>query len=280
MNEIRLIVNADDFARSVGINDGILKAHKEGIVSTTTAMMNLENSKVSVRSARENAPTLGIGVHLNITYGSPLSPAEEICSLTDKNGLFRDFHELLASPEEINLEHVEREWRQQIECFLDTGVPLDHLDSHHHSAAFSKDLFRLFLNLASEYGCGVRNPNPVDIEQVELHSLYSNVMIEFLVNKSDTLMSDMGIPHPDGFLASFFAEKANVSHLRKLLSTLGPGVYELMCHPGIFEPSLAETSNYAHFREQELETLTHPDILGTIQNLDVRLHSFYSAWIT
>jgi predicted glycoside hydrolase/deacetylase ChbG (UPF0249 family) len=280
MNEIRLIVNADDFARAEGVNLGILKAHEDGIVSSTTAMMNLEGSQEHIRDAHERAPALGIGVHLNITYGSPLSRPDRIASLLNEHGSFRDFRDLLAAPEEIDLQQVEHEWRAQIECFLRTGSPLDHLDSHHHCAVFSKDFFRLFLSMASEYGCAVRNPKPMDLENVDLHSLYSQGMIKFLLHESTALMAEMQITHPDGFLASFFADKATVSHLKTLLHMLDPGVYELMCHPGIFDPLLAETSSYANFREQELNSLTHRDTLELIANLGIQLHTFQSAWMS
>jgi predicted glycoside hydrolase/deacetylase ChbG (UPF0249 family) len=270
-------VNADDFARSTGINEGILKSHLEGIVSTTTAMMNLKDAQASLISAAARAPHLGFGVHLNITYGNPISSTDQVSTLLNEEGTFRDFHELLTTPKNMDIEHVECEWRNQIEYFLETNVPLDHLDSHHHAAAFSKELFELFLDLAVEYGCGVRNPKPIDLDELNLHALYSEGMMDFIQHEAQIMMQQNEVPHPEGFLASFFAEKATLEHLRNLLQKLKPGVYELMCHPGFFDTDLAESSSYAQLREQELDTLTHQDAIDLIQENNIQLNSFRTA---
>ncbi|MGD2057253.1 MAG: ChbG/HpnK family deacetylase [Anaerolineales bacterium] len=278
MNEIRLIVNADDFARSPGVNQGIRKAHRAGIVSTTTAMMNLEAADHQVADMHTSCPELGIGVHLNITYGKPLSSAQDIPSLVNEEGNFRDFHELLDSPEEINPYEAEREWRTQIDRFLDCGVVLDHLDSHHHSAVFTEGLFEMFLDLAAECECGVRNPNPLDHRAAEIGSLYPKTIIQFVEEKSAEMMLTKDIHHPDALLASFFADRATSEHLLMLLEELPPGTYELMCHPGIADAGLMENSSYASYREKELEVLTSQEIAVAIRSNAIKLHTFQTAW--
>ncbi len=278
MSQTRLIVNADDFGRSPGVSNGILRAHEDGIVSTTTAIINIDNSIQETQIAHERCPALGLGVHLNITFGKPLSQPENVQSLLTLEGRFRNFRDLMNHPETIDTAHAEREWRLQIETFLETGVPLDHLDSHHHSAVFCAELFDLMLKLASEYDCGVRNPNPVDLHEVELHDLYTKPIIDFVRGEAKERLDGQDTPHPDGFLASFFAGKATASHLEALLTGLKAGTYELMCHPGLLDAKVAEESSYAKLREQELDVLTDPGIRLLLDNNNIELHTYRTAW--
>ena len=69
----RLIVNADDFGRSPGVNRGIVEAHRHGIVSSATLMANLPWSAAAA-SLADSVPSLGVGLHLNYCYGTPLVP--------------------------------------------------------------------------------------------------------------------------------------------------------------------------------------------------------------
>lgn len=279
MNEIRLIVNADDFARSEGVDRGILQAHREGIVSTTTALMNQKTAVASILQAHAQEPDLGFGVHLNISFGEPVNPASRIASLIAADGNFHDFRKILSNQVHLDVAHVETEWRSQIERFLESGVTLDHLDSHHHAAVFQPELFELFLQLAHEYGCGVRNPIPLDLESTDLRSLYPEEIIRYIQNKSAELMSTRGIRHPDALLASFFAEQTTREHLIDIFESLESGVYELMCHPGIADDDLRLSSSYAGYRVKELNVLTDPVIGKTLTALDIKLHTFQTAWV-
>ena len=279
MNEIRLIVNADDFARSKGVDRGILRAHHEGIVSTTTALMNQNNAVPSILLAHSQEPELGFGVHLNITFGKPLNPANSIASLVATDDNFYDFRKILSGQVKWDIAHVEAEWRSQIERFLDTGLTLDHLDSHHHAAVFQPELFELFLELAYEYGCGVRNPIPLDLERTDLLSLYPENIIRYIQDKAAELISTRGIRHPDALLASFFAEQTTSGHLIEILESLKSGVYELMCHPGMADDDLRLSSSYAGYRVNELHVLTDPAIGKTLTALGIKLHTFKTAWV-
>jgi predicted glycoside hydrolase/deacetylase ChbG (UPF0249 family) len=278
MKPTRLIVNADDFARSEGVNRGILKAHKDGLVSTTTAMMNLKNAAKAVHVAHLESPGLGMGVHLNITFGKPVSSPEKIPSILNNDGFFRSYQELMEKSATFELSDIELEWRNQIEKFLATDVPLDHLDSHHHCAVFTPQLFELFLDLAAEYDCGVRNPIPYDLQFLDLNSLYSETIIRFVLEDAEHLIRAKAIPYPDFFLASFFGKSATSEHLTHLLSKLSPAVYEIMCHPGFLDVDLQRTASYTGMREQELEILTSPGIGSLLLENNIQLHTFRTAW--
>src|SRR5512137_2484629 len=120
-----MIVNADDFGRTRGVSAGIVHAHLHGLVSTTTAMVNLPGALDDVAQAARQAPTLGLGVHLNLTHGRPIADAADVPSLVDPGGSFYAPDDLLASGRRPLPIHVEREWRAQIKAFLATGAILD-----------------------------------------------------------------------------------------------------------------------------------------------------------
>src|SRR5712692_6321809 len=92
-----LIVNADDFGRSAGIDDGIVRAHREGIVTSTTFMTNAPSTTHAASLARA-IPTLDLGLHLVVTYARPLSDPARIRSLVRDDGSFWRPSELLARP--------------------------------------------------------------------------------------------------------------------------------------------------------------------------------------
>ena len=80
-NAIRLIVNADDYGRTPGVSRGIRQAHLRGIVTSTTAMMNMPAIEEDLQAALEETPELGLGVHLVLTCGAPLSPSGRVSTI-------------------------------------------------------------------------------------------------------------------------------------------------------------------------------------------------------
>lgn len=97
---MKLIVNADDFGYSKGVNLGIIEAHRAGVVTSTTTMVNMGGFEHAVQLARET-PTLGVGIHLVLTCGAPVS--HDVPSLTDEHGRFHRGYDYLGttSPEDV-----------------------------------------------------------------------------------------------------------------------------------------------------------------------------------
>lgn len=274
----KLIVNADDYGRTKNISNAIRKAHNEGIVSSTTVMMNLPGAEEAVRLAKEETPTLGLGVHLNLTFGEPLSPRMKVDSITESQGGFRSKKFYFQHANEIELKDVEYEWRTQIETFLKYDVLLDHLDSHHHIALTSPGLWSLFLKCAHEYECGVRHPDPGDISENALRAALPVVSIDFVRHRAAHELDDAGIPHPDHFITSFFGSGVSLDHLSNILQSLPEGVTELMCHPGFVDEELSSTSGYAKLREQEYQILIDPMIIQAIAENEIILTTFHEAF--
>ncbi|MEK7278341.1 MAG: ChbG/HpnK family deacetylase, partial [Chloroflexota bacterium] len=84
----QLIVNADDYGRTPSVSGGIRHAHLRGVVTTTTAMMNMPSVENDIRLALEECPNLCLGVHLVLTAGRPVLPPERVPSLAASDGGF------------------------------------------------------------------------------------------------------------------------------------------------------------------------------------------------
>ncbi len=130
----RLVVNADDFGRSRSINAAVIRAHREGILTTASLMVNGEAAAEAVELARQN-PRLGVGLHLALICGASALPPEAIPDLVDARGNFSD------DPARAGFRffarrschsQLEAEIGAQFEKFRRTGLPLDHVNGHLH----------------------------------------------------------------------------------------------------------------------------------------------------
>jgi len=270
----RLIVNADDYGRTPSVSRGICDAHLNGIVTTTTVMINLPGALEDVRRGIECAPALAFGVHLNLTCGKPLTPPDRVNSLLDANGWFHGKNLIFNNPEMLDLAEVKMECKAQIERFLQTETELDHLDSHHHIALASEGIWNLVTELAVEYDCGVRAPYPHDILEKDLPDLFPSGMIDFSRTQAKEQLETFAIPYPDYFYAGFFGNYAVLDQLIKILHELPDGVSEIMCHPGYSDETLEQTSGYNRIREQELAVLIDQSVSMAIASANIDLHTY------
>jgi predicted glycoside hydrolase/deacetylase ChbG (UPF0249 family) len=273
-----LIVNADDYGRSPLVSSGIREAHLSGLVTTTTVMTNLPGAIDEVIRAREECPSLAIGVHLNLSVGPPCAPVENVGTLLDSSDRFLDLSAIMQSPDRLDPAQIEIELRAQVEAFLTTGASLDHLDSHNHIVALTPKLWEIYLSLAEEYECGVRPSFPSDVPEEVMVGLYPPYALAFASQDAMDRLNETGVRHPDHFLASFFGPGATLDNLLYLINNLEPGVSELMCHPGHFDETLFAESGYIREREEELSILTHPTTRKAIELSDIHLATYRNAW--
>ncbi|MBM3143574.1 MAG: ChbG/HpnK family deacetylase [Chloroflexi bacterium] len=270
---IRLIVNADDYGRTAEVSRGVRQAHLQGIVTSTTCMMNMPTTTADIRIAMEETPDIGMGVHLVLTAGKPLSPPEAVDTLTDPQGWFPKYDRLLTRLEETDIAQVKIEWRAQIEAFIAaSGRRPTHLDSHHHSSFFSEPLMRAMLELACEYNCAIRLPRAFRSDG-GLDSLPEQVQGP-IQDYAPRLLAEFEPRRPDAFFGSFYDDLATREELLRILDQLGEGISEMMCHPGYADPSLIASSYYSRQRESELHLLTNPSIKEMIAQKGIELISF------
>ena len=265
----RLIVNADDYGVTPGVCLGIRRAHREGVVTTTTAMMNLPHAAAELRRAHQETPALGLGVHLTLTAGVPLAPPQAVTSLIDAAGRFVRPPEFVARLESLRIDEVEREWIAQIEAFLDLGLPLDHLDSHHHTSYLSPRLLELMLDLAHRYGCAVR-PAVTDEQSPLAREMIASFAPQGVAHALAAMRSTP-VRHADRLYVSFFDTTATLEGLLAILGSLPDGTSEIMCHPGIVDEALREASGYADARQRELQCLIDPTVRKAIGRRSIHL---------
>ncbi len=269
----RLIINSDDYGRSANISRGIRAAHLNGVVTSTTCMMNMPSVVEDIQIAMQETPNLGLGVHLVLTSGKPLLPAEQIPALVQPNGAFLLLPEVTFRCVTFPIDQVKAEWRAQIEKFVaTTGRKPTHLDSHHHSSYFTPGMFEAMLELAREYDCAIR----LAVSQGEDASFAGlpGELLAPIAEHAPALLKKFQPRSPDAFFASFYDDMATKDELIRIVSNLGDGVYEIMCHPGYSDADLIAGSVYAIQRDAEREVLTAPDVLDFIQRRKIELISF------
>lgn len=259
-----LIVNADDFGYTSGVTQGIIRAHKQGIVTSTSLMVNMPLAAKAVELARRETPTLGLGLHLNLTAGRPVSPPEQVPALVRADGTFHSSADLIASLPSLEMSQVEFELRAQVARFSAlAGHPPDHLDSHHHITYLSPPLLALMLRIASEIDAPIRWPlpdDPVAAEELLVKMGLSSAegFAEGKAKVLTALVRSSMVRHPDRFYADFYGERATLGDLLNLLVALPEGVSEIMCHPAELDDDLQVMSSYVEPRTRELSALTHP----------------------
>lgn len=260
----RLIINADDYGRTPEISRGIREAHLRGVVTSTTCMMNLPNTGDDISVALNEMPNLGLGVHLVLTMGQPLSAPESVPSIVDERGNFFKYNPFIECLSTLEIDEVKREWRAQIDLFIQFAKKKPtHVDSHHHSSYFSPQLFRGMLELAKEYDCAIRFPFTKITRELEQTAL-----------EVSALIAEFHPPHPDVFFVNFYDETATKEHLLHILDNVTEGTSELMCHPGHVDGAFAKESTYNFQRERELEILTDPVIINAIGAHAIELITF------
>src|SRR5699024_950486 len=151
-----LIINADDFGFTPGVTQGIIEAHNNGVVTSTTAFSVSKHFFQSMKNARIQAPTLSVGIHLTLTLNKhkPILPQKIDGSLVDTDGYFWNQNQFL---EKVKLEEVYLEWEAQILHFLKSGYRPDHIDSHHNVHGKSERLLKVALELAKKFNLPLRN---------------------------------------------------------------------------------------------------------------------------
>jgi chitin disaccharide deacetylase len=270
---VRLIVNADDYGHTEGVSRGIREAHLGGIVTSTTAMMNMPGVEKALQQSGRDCPRLGVGVHLVLTTGKPLLAASEVAALVNTGGDFLGEEGLVSQIASIDLDQVRLEWTAQVEKFVAiTGRPPDHLDSHHHAHYFSPGLCRVFLELAQKYHCAVRFPT----QAVGLDILgdFSPDDAREYDAQNRELMHNYAIPSPEHFFKAFYDDTCTLDFLLDALAALPEGATEMMCHPGYADAELFAGSSYAIQRQRELALLTHEKVRETINARQIEMITF------
>lgn len=284
-----LIVNADDLGWTHGVNRGIAEAHQNGIVTSTTVLANGEAFEDGVDMAR-GFPSLGLGVHLNLSDGAPVLPASEVPTLVNTHGHFSGGPEQLLlrlARRGLATEEVEREWDAQIRKVQAAGLEPTHLDGHKH-VHMLPGLFPVALRLAKRHGIGsVR----IALEESSLRAalasgegqdtsvvLRQGVQargLKLLAHDAREQTERAGIAAADYFCGIAQTGELTLAGVEKLLHALPEGTTELMCHPGYKDERLQNSpTRLQSSREKELRILTDTSIRNCVASLGIRLINY------
>ena len=277
----KVIINADDFGLAQGVNEGIIKAHQEGVLTSATLMANMPGFDQAVEIARAN-PELGVGVHLNILSGWPLSPTQKVGSLLSRELRFiPSVSNLLhrIALKRVNFDEVEREFRAQVEKVQRAGINPSHIDSEKHIHLI-RPLFRIVLKLAKEYKI-----NKVRfVQECCLSSRPGQMLKSIFISLSSTSMKKKmiqeGIRSPDRFYGVCDSGRITAGKLQQVLQRAKEGVTEIMVHPGFITQEMLELENQIgpyyinKYREKELNALLDKKLSNLIEDLKIQQISF------
>lgn len=256
----RLIINADDFGFTTDVNAGIIHAHREGVLTSTTLMATGDAFADAVRLAHEN-PTLDVGCHLVLVQGDSLITGRafphgprQLLPLLLKGGI-----------------DAEAELRAQIEKILAAGIQPTHVDSHKHTHVVPS-VFNTVVRLANEFRIPyVRVPLDVSWPAVQFLCRIGRRYYQRVAR-------DHGVRMTDHFLGFRLTGSLTEQTLAAVLRHLPEGTTEFMCHPGYLGPELAQAqTRLKQSRVRELEALTSPHTRALICELGIEISSFGAA---
>lgn len=286
----RLIVNADDFGMTAGVNRAIFEAHRAGIVTSATIMANEVAVDEAVAIAAQNA-SLGAGCHVVLVDGSPVSPPDAVPSLiaSGNNGTAR-FHRgiaqlaLAAACRQIRAGEVRAEAAAQIQRLQSRGLSLSHVDCHMHSHILPV-ISRGVLQAARDHRIrAVRNPfEPVwAVAATHKHSSLRSwnrsaqvMALRLLRSRFLESVKQHGMRTTDGTIGIAVTGLLDRGLLTNLIDAMPDGTWELVTHPGYNDRDLSQASTELKAsRAVELELLTSNATLELFRKRNVELISY------
>ena len=283
----QLIVNADDFGLTAGVNRAIVETHTGGIVSSATLMANGAAFDDAVERTRA-VPTLSVGCHVVLVDGAPVSEPDAVDTLLAIRSAEPDkFHSRLSAVAAravfggFDRDQLVEEITAQIRTIQSAGLEPTHLDTHKHTHVFPEILAAL---VRAARICGVpalRNPfvpaAAVSAAQFAgkpgLWKRYGQVrMLRSFARQFRAKVRRAGLLTPDGIVGVVETGSFNSSLLRQALTNLPDGTWELVCHPGYDDADLrAARTRLIDSRDQERRLLMSEDLRTFLHEQKIRL---------
>jgi chitin disaccharide deacetylase len=284
----RLIINADDFGMTAGVNRAIVEAHRDGCVSSTTLMAT--GAALSDAAAiAQRTPTLATGCHVVLVDGRPISDLASVPSLADPRnaGRFRSRVPRLAFAAirgRVSEREVYREASAQLERLKSLGISLSHVDSHQHSHILPV-VARAVLQAACEQGIAAfRNPfEPAWAVAASrgnwsIQSASRSFQVTLLrawQKQFTKLVSRYPLRTTDGSIGIAATGLLNRELFSRLLDAMPDGTWELITHPGYHDRDLAATvTRLKESRAVEFELLSSAETRAMIEERGIALISY------
>lgn len=251
-----LIVNADDFGFTRDVNQGIIEAHRHGILTATTLMATGPAFDDAVRLAREH-PSLDIGCHL-VLVDQPGYP-DTVAQLAREVALRRiPVYERLAG---------------QVQRILEAGLQPTHLDTHKHTHLLPPVL-EAVVRISEEFRIRwVRRPFDYPLQPGGAGGIHR--LIRLMNGRFGRVLARHGCRSTDWFAGFRLTGNYQEGDLAALIRALPEGVTEFMCHPGLCGAELRRArTRLKESRETELRALTSPEVRAALRDAGVRLASY------
>jgi chitin disaccharide deacetylase len=263
----RLVVNADDFGHSTSINQAVIRAHRDGILTGASLMVSEPGSAEAVELAREN-PKLGVGLHLTLLCGHSALPPDRIPGLVSAQGKFGNNPVTAGFRFFVRRglrEQLQREIRAQFQRFHATGLPLDHVNGHLHFH-LHPTVFAILMQEAPRLGIRhlrlTRDPFWLNARLASgrwLYRIAHAVIFSWLGRRARSALCQRSIRHTENVFGLLQNARVDEAYVAALLSQLPPGDSELYSHPSLDE-----------FRH-EFDALVSPRLKALVEKLGIRL---------
>ncbi len=280
--QLRLIVNADDFGVSEEVNEAVIRAFKEGVLTSTSLMVTGEAFDQAVRLAKEN-PALAVGIHLVTVVGRSVLPRFEIPTLVDEQGNFSN-NPTAAGLKYFFLPRARRELRREIaaqfEKFYSTGLPLSHIDGHLHLHVHPV-IFNAAIELGARYGVR-RMRVPVEERRLVLafdrekylqktiHTLLFGGLGRYMKSK----LRARGFTFPERVYGNLQSGRMSERYFRYALDNLGSETSEIYFHPAVYADERVLDTEQRQC-QIEFEALTSPKVKEYIETRAIKLTNYF-----
>ena len=285
----RLIVNADDFGFTSGVNRAIVDAHAHGVVTSATLMANGPAFPEAAQLAR-TVPQLSIGCHVVLIDGHPVLAPEQVPSLIDGHSSaarFRDGLKLFAaraSAGRIPPKELEAEATAQIRKLQSFGVTVSHIDTHKHTHLFPAVLRPLLQAAAARGVRAVRNPfgprrpwrSSELLSRPNLWTRYAQLrFLRHFATRFRKAVEGQGFISPDGTLGIEVTGVLDETLFQAIAEDMPEGTWEFVCHPGYYDADLRTArTRLRESREIELRALTLPETREILRRNGIALISY------
>ena len=281
----RLIVNADDFGYTSGVNRAIVEAHAQGIVTSSTLMANGPAFSEAAQLTK-NLPKLSVGCHVVLTDGQPILPAANLPSITTA----ADFRDGMASfaaraiAGRMDAREISAEAAAQIHKIQSAGISVSHIDTHKHTHLFPKilrpSLARRRRVRRSRHPQSFWAPaapsDPTTCSRVRAFGALCRVRIlGGFAGKFGEAVDREGFTTPDGTLGIVATGALDETLFYAIARSIPEGTWEFVCHPGYNDQDLqAGKTRLRESREKELHVLTLPAARHVLEQQGIELISY------
>ena len=285
MTTTRLIVSGDDFGAAVEVNEGILRAHEHGILTSTSLMVTGAAAAHAVELARAR-PTLAVGLHLVMAQGRAAASPQTIPELVGADGAFRDtpirngLRYAWAYVRRVGRAQLVREIEAQLDAFTRAGLPLAHVDGHLNMHLHPM-MLPILIELAPRYGIRAMRLSREDLgaalrydRRHGVRKRFEGIVFHTLAAWAAPRLRAAGIVTTERVFGMHQTGHVDERYLLHVIASLPPGASEIYCHPATGQAAAMARYQQGYDHEGEVAGLTSPRVAQAIAASAIRLTTY------